>query len=120
MPMPLADLKSLVQENMPEDGSAIGNQALLAVLQKAAPEIGEADYQAAREALIAEGKIEKGRGRGGSVLLVLDADDGEDDEAEGDEGEFALDIQDELNRVSVAFFCSPLHTIRNYEKQSVK
>jgi adenine-specific DNA-methyltransferase len=99
---PGADLKTLILENVPKDGSAIGNQALLVALQKVAPAITEGDYKAARDALIDEGELERGRGRGGSVFLVLDPQDvgqvedegdAEDDE-DGDEDEFALEIQD--------------------------
>lgn len=53
---------------VPEDGSSIGNQALLEALKGQFGELTEAQFTAARDALIEGGQLRKGRGRGGSVL----------------------------------------------------
>lgn len=60
---------------IPRDGTPVGNVTLLQKLRDAAAsklkfDITDEDYWAARNGLIAEGQIEKGRGRGGSVYRV--------------------------------------------------
>lgn len=68
------ELKSLLLKLVPKDGTAIGNQSLLNEFQESAKSSGITSYKLSesvfwelRERLIGEGKIEKGRGRGGSV-----------------------------------------------------
>ncbi|MDK2123699.1 site-specific DNA-methyltransferase [Parachitinimonas caeni] len=52
-------------------GGSAGNQTLREQMAQAlASPISEADYDAAKEALLAEGVVTKGRGKGGSLLLV--------------------------------------------------
>ncbi len=63
--MPPPDLAAFLAL-VPTDGSAIGNAALRAQLGWS-----EADYDAARDALVAAGRITKGRGRGGAVRRTL-------------------------------------------------
>lgn len=61
-------LRDLILRNVPLDGSAIGNtklQKLLAAEQ--GTEVGEEDYWRVRDALIAEGVLAKGQGKGGAV-----------------------------------------------------
>lgn len=53
---------------VPEDGSSIGNQALQDQLKTQFAGLTEAQFMAARDALIEAGQLRKGRGRGGSVL----------------------------------------------------
>ncbi len=60
-------LTDLILANIPEDGSSIGNGALMALLREQLPDLTDEDYAAARDALIDEGALAKGRGRGGSV-----------------------------------------------------
>lgn len=60
-------LRDLILDLVPADGSTIGNQALVAELRKHLPDLDEAEYHKAKEALVAEGQLAKGRGRGGSV-----------------------------------------------------
>ena len=74
------NLKAMVIVEVPADGSAIGNQSLLAALRKQHPKLTEAAFHAARDQLILEGELKKGGGRGGSVSRVL-LDDGENEEA---------------------------------------
>lgn len=64
MPDSLIDL---ILSLTPEDGSTIGNQALIAELRNHLPDLDDAEYHAAKDALVAEGLLAKGRGRGGSV-----------------------------------------------------
>lgn len=90
-------LKVLILASVPEDGVAIGNQSLLAALQQQNPAITDAAFQEAKEQLIAEGELAKGRGRGGSVSRVVETDDDSDPEGDDDEegDEFELAVQDE-------------------------
>ena len=59
---------------MPADGKAIGNQALREKFLAAAAQAGltatDAEFDALRESLIANGILAKGKGRGGSVHLA--------------------------------------------------
>ena len=77
----MTDLRDLILTSLPEDGATVGNQALLARLRQAVPDLTDAAYTATRDALVAEGLVVKGRGRGGSVALVVEADG--EDEADG-------------------------------------
>ena len=93
------NLKAMVIVEVPADGSAIGNQSLLAALRKQHPKLTEAAFHAARDQLILEGELKKGGGRGGSVSRVL-LDDGENEEAADtlsddiEDDEFELEVQD--------------------------
>ena len=63
-------LRAHILALVPQDGSTIGNQALITGIRYHLPDLDEGDYHAARDALVAEGLLVKGRGRGGSVALV--------------------------------------------------
>ncbi|MFP4247633.1 MAG: site-specific DNA-methyltransferase, partial [Halochromatium sp.] len=85
-------LTDLILSLTPEDGSSIGNGAMMALLREQVPGLADADYVAARDALVADGLLTRGRGRGGSIMRVLaDAEDEDagasdpegDDEADG-------------------------------------
>lgn len=94
------ELKALILAAVPDNGTPVGNQTLLATLQKQDPAITDTAFQEAKELLIAEGELAKGRGRGGSVFRVVETDDEDGDvEGEGDEDndndDFELAIQDE-------------------------
>ena len=57
---------------LPQDGKGMGNKKLLSTLQKQAKgeldvDVDEKVYAETRDALLADGKIAKGRGRGGSI-----------------------------------------------------
>jgi adenine-specific DNA-methyltransferase len=71
-------LRDLVLARIPEDGSAIGNGALIARLREIMPNLKDEDYAAAKDALLDEGILGKGKGRGGSVFLITEGDDNED------------------------------------------
>jgi len=63
----MSNISELILSLVPEDGSSIGNGAMLALLREQMPDLAEDDYVAAKDALVAEGLLAKGRGRGGSV-----------------------------------------------------
>ncbi|WP_375204243.1 site-specific DNA-methyltransferase [Hyphococcus sp.] len=60
-------LADLILALTPEDGASIGNGALLALLRERLPNVSDADYEAARDRLVDEGVLAKGKGRGGSI-----------------------------------------------------
>ncbi|MGA4602758.1 SAM-dependent DNA methyltransferase, partial [Ectopseudomonas hydrolytica] len=62
------ELEQALLALVPVDGSSIGNQSLLERLKGQLPELNENAFWAARDALIEQGVLVKGRGRGGSVL----------------------------------------------------
>ena len=67
-------LEHLILTLVPEDGSSIGNGALLALLRERMPGLTDEDYATAREGLVDEGALAKGKGRGGSVYRPEVAD----------------------------------------------
>ena len=70
-----ADIRRAILDLLPEDGSTIGNGRLRDLTAaRLGAELSEADYFAARDALVSEGLAATGRGRGGSVRRVLDSD----------------------------------------------
>jgi adenine-specific DNA-methyltransferase len=100
MPNSLADL---ILSLAPDDGSSISNGAIMTRLRERVPSLSDEDYFAARDALVDDGLLAKGRGRGGSIMRVVDTeedgDDGEDswEEDANDEEEegFGLTPTDE-------------------------
>jgi len=86
-----SSIRDLILAYLPEDGSAIGNMALVALLREAMPGLTDEAYNSAKDDLVAEGVLGKGRGRGGSVFLLgFDDEEGE----EGDDDDFALTAQE--------------------------
>ncbi|MFS4438704.1 site-specific DNA-methyltransferase [Paracoccaceae bacterium GXU_MW_L88] len=83
-------LTNLILSFTPEDGSSIGNGAMMARLREHVPGLSDDDYIAARDALVDDGQLARGRGRGGSIMRVID-DQGGDQEAwdEDEDGEDA-------------------------------
>lgn len=67
-------LANLILAHTPEDGSSIGNGALIALLREQISDLTDEDYEAARDALVDEGVLAKGKGRGGSVYRADVAD----------------------------------------------
>jgi len=63
----LATLTQALLAAVPADGSSIGNQTLLSRLQGQFAGLSDEQFRAARDELIAQGALLKGRGRGGSV-----------------------------------------------------
>src|SRR6056297_3838459 len=83
-------LSGLLLSFTPEDGSSIGNQAMLALLRERIPDLQEEDYIAARDELIDAGSLGRGRGRGGSIHRIAkypenEGDDDAEDDAFGDD-----------------------------------
>lgn len=72
-------LTDLILTLIPDDGSSIGDGAMIAFLREHRPNLTDEDYFAARDALVEEGVL-SGGGRGGSISLVLDEASDEDDE----------------------------------------
>ena len=64
-------LRDLILRMTPEDGSTICNGPILEKLRAELPDLENSEYESARNALIDEGLLAKGRGRGGSVSRVL-------------------------------------------------
>lgn len=75
---PPKQLKTLLLALLPDDHTTVGNITLLAQLQASAlgaglKPIGEDDFKAARDALVADGQAVKGKGRGGSLARATGA-----------------------------------------------
>ena len=64
----MSELVQALLGAVPADGSSIGNRSLLERLKGQFPQLTEDAFWEAREALIEQGLLQKGRGRGGSVL----------------------------------------------------
>lgn len=64
----MSELRQALLAAVPVDGSSIGNQSLLERLKNQFEQLTEEAYLEARDALIAQGVLLKGRGRGGSVM----------------------------------------------------
>ncbi len=86
-------IRELILANVPQDGSAIGNTALIALLRQKLPSLPDDAYRAAKDDLVAEGLLGTGRGRGGSVFL-LGAIADEDDDEDTDDDDFSLTAQE--------------------------
>ncbi|QTN03160.1 site-specific DNA-methyltransferase [Ochrobactrum sp. EEELCW01] len=82
-------LADLILSLTPEDGASIGNAAILARLRDDLPNLTEEDYAAARDALVDEGLLAKGKGRGGSIYrtdvsdLTLEMQEGDEPQPKG-------------------------------------
>ncbi len=68
------ELSQALLAAVPEDGSSIGNQALMDTLKAQFSDLTDEVFTAAREALLEQGVLRKGRGRGGAVIRVLEGD----------------------------------------------
>ena len=69
-----ADIREAILRTLPEDGGTIGNGRMReAIAAELGADLDEADYSAVRDALVAEGLVATGKGRGGSVRRVLEA-----------------------------------------------
>ncbi|MBA4489634.1 site-specific DNA-methyltransferase [Paracoccus sp. S1E-3] len=87
-------LTDLILSLTPEDGSSIGNGAMMALLRERVPGLTDDDYAAARDALVDEGLLARGRGRGGSIMRVAGDMEGDEDEDASDEDD---DSDDEVD-----------------------
>lgn len=71
----IAEIRRAILRTLSKDGTAIGNKSLQAhITEYFDGKLKEKDYLSARKALIDEGKLEVGRGRGGSVRRVVQVD----------------------------------------------
>ncbi|WP_428031462.1 site-specific DNA-methyltransferase [Ancylobacter sp.] len=91
-------LADLILSLTPEDGSTIGNGAMLALLREHVPGLADEAYVAARDALVNEGVLGRGRARGGAIYRI--GADEADEEEDGDEedGDFTLTAPEEVDR----------------------
>jgi adenine-specific DNA-methyltransferase len=64
--------KAQLLDLLPNDGSPMGNHATQQALRDAGVELSEAEYAALKDALVADGAIGKGRGRGGSIYRIAE------------------------------------------------
>ena len=62
-----SSLSDLILSFLPEDGSSIGNGAMMALLKDHLPHLSEDAYSAARDALVDDGVLGRGKGRDGSI-----------------------------------------------------
>ncbi|WP_223428934.1 site-specific DNA-methyltransferase [Tateyamaria pelophila] len=69
-----SDLSNLILSLTPEDGSSIGNGSMLALLRDHIPTLTDEAYAKARDALIDDGTLGRGKGRGGSIYRADVAD----------------------------------------------
>jgi adenine-specific DNA-methyltransferase len=69
-----SDISDLILSLLPEDGSSIGNGAMLARLRDHIPTLTEEAYAEVRDALIDDGTLGRGKGRGGSIYRADVAD----------------------------------------------
>lgn len=83
------NVRDMILANVPEDGSAIGNLAMLALLREISPGLTEEEYDAAKDGSSLKVCLAR-PGRGGSIFLGF-----EDDEGDADAGDdFALTAQE--------------------------
>mgnify|MGYP000105317987 CR=1 FL=1 len=66
-------LKKRILSLMPQDGTNIGNNAMMSRLRQEVHEVTEAEYTTARDELVTAGILRRGRGRGGSIALTQNA-----------------------------------------------
>ncbi len=69
-----SDISDLILSLTPEDGSSIGNGAMLALLRDHIPTLTDEAYAEARDGLIDDGTLGRGKGRGGSIYRADVAD----------------------------------------------
>jgi adenine-specific DNA-methyltransferase len=84
-------LSKLILSLTPEDGSTIGNGAMMALLREQVSGLTDDDYAAARDALVDEGLLGRGKGRGGSIFRMT----GDEDDADDTEDDFELTAPEE-------------------------
>lgn len=63
----MSELEQALLAAVPVDGSSIGNQSLLDRLKGHFPDLSEDAFWVARDGLIEQGVLQKGRGRGGCL-----------------------------------------------------
>lgn len=86
----MSKISDLILSLIPEDGSSIGNGAMLALLRARVPDLAEDAYVAARDALVGDGTLARGRGRGGSIMRAsagIDDDGDEETVSSDDDGD---------------------------------
>ena len=64
------NLRNLILQLVPADGTSISNKSLLDELRSELPKLKDTEYNKTKDALVTEGLLKKGRGRGGSVSRI--------------------------------------------------
>jgi len=62
-----SSLTELILSHVPKNGAFIGNGRMRTLLRKDQPKLTDEGYVSAKEELIADGRLQRGRGRGGSI-----------------------------------------------------
>ncbi|TIQ03831.1 site-specific DNA-methyltransferase [Mesorhizobium sp.] len=78
-------LAELILTLTPEDGSSINNGAMLTLLRAQVPSLSDDAYVNARDTLVDEGVLGRGRGRGGSIFRIVEQAIDEDEDSEDSE-----------------------------------
>jgi len=81
-------LRELILSSVPQDGSTVSNVKLLGLITDQDSSIDRSAFERVRDALVEEGVLGKGRGRGGSVFLVQSS------EAANKEPDLTLQMQE--------------------------
>ncbi|GJM09715.1 MAG: hypothetical protein DHS20C11_19910 [Lysobacteraceae bacterium] len=90
-------LPKLILSLTPEDGSSIGNGAMMALLRERMPELADDDYFIARDSLVDDGVLITGKGRGGSISRVMDSSEASDADSMHTNTNFELEEQPATN-----------------------
>ncbi|TIP11323.1 site-specific DNA-methyltransferase [Mesorhizobium sp.] len=95
-------LADLILTLTPEDGSSIGNGAMLALLREHIPSLSESDYVGARDLLLDEGILGRARGRGGSIFRIVEQalDENEDGAEDLDDDEDGFELIPTVESIS--------------------
>ena len=89
-------LKNLLFSLTPEDGASIGNGAMMKLIRKKVPDLKDEDYFAARDSLIHDGLVARGKGQGGSIMRTVEnAEKAEEASEEISEDDCHQDVEDE-------------------------
>lgn len=65
-----SEIEKRILELLPKDGTTKGNKYILSELKKSFKELDESEYWKVRNVLIENGKIGRGRGKGGAIFFV--------------------------------------------------
>ena len=87
-------LANLILSLTPEDGTSVGNGAILALLQEQMPSVTDDDYVAARDTLIDDGVLGLDQGCGEAIFQIIEEVEDDQDTHQDDDG-FELALTEE-------------------------